>query len=108
VITIEIKQDERGCIRNCNVEGHSFLAQPGSDILCAAVSVLLRTAHRVLYADKGIGFKGSEPESGKMSFTIKWIPEIKVLRVQGISDFLMRGLKDLAAEYPDKLKLIMK
>jgi uncharacterized protein YsxB (DUF464 family) len=105
VIRIDIKQDERGCIRSCYVEGHSFLTRPGEDILCAAVTVLLRTVHRVLYSDKGVGFKGSDPESGKMSFIMKWIPEIKVSRMQGISDYLIRGLKDLEAEYPDRLKV---
>jgi uncharacterized protein YsxB (DUF464 family) len=105
VISIDIIQDERGCIRKCNVEGHSFLAKPGTDILCAGVTVLLRTVQRVLYIDKGVGFKGSDPESGKMSFTLKWIPEIKVNRMQGISDCLIRGLKDLEAEYPDRLKV---
>lgn len=108
MINIAIKQDERGCIRNCNVEGHSFLAKPGTDVLCAAVTVLLRTTHRILYVDKGIGFKGSARESGKMSFTLKWIPEVKVSRMQGISDFLIRGLKDLEAEYPGRLKVFMK
>ncbi|MBN2535599.1 MAG: ribosomal-processing cysteine protease Prp [Spirochaetales bacterium] len=107
MINIDIKQDERGCIRKCNVEGHSFLAKPGTDILCAGVTVLLRTIHRVLYVDKGVGFKGSDPESGKMSFTLKWIPEVKINRMQGISDYLVRGLKDLEAEYPERLKVII-
>jgi uncharacterized protein len=108
VITIRIKQDDRGCIRKCDAEGHSLLADQGSDVLCAAVTILLRTTGRVLHTDRGIGFKGNAPETGNLSFTVKWIPEPKVARMQGISDFLMRGLKDLAAEYPGRLKLISK
>ncbi|MBN2442083.1 MAG: ribosomal-processing cysteine protease Prp [Spirochaetales bacterium] len=108
MITIIIQQDERGCIRRCDAEGHSLLDNQGSDILCAAVTILLRTISRVLYVDKGVGFKGEAPESGKLGFMLKWIPEPQVNRMQGISDVLICGLKDLEAEYPDRLKLIIK
>lgn len=108
MITIIIKQDDRGCIRKCDAEGHSLLANQGSDILCAAVTILLRTVSRVLHTDKGIGFKINAPETGKLGFIVKWIPESKISRMQGISDFLMFGLKDLEAEYPGRLKLICK
>jgi uncharacterized protein YsxB (DUF464 family) len=108
VITIRIKQDERGCIRKCDAKGHSLLNDHGSDILCAAVTILLRTVSRVLYTDRGIGFKGNVPGTGNLGFMVKWIPEPKVARMQGISDFLMRGLKDLEADYPGRLKIINK
>ena len=108
MINIEIKQDERGCIRKCDAKGHSLLDTKGSDVLCAAVTILLRTVSRVLYVDKGIGFKGNPPETGEMGFILKWIPESKVNRMQGISDFLVRGLKDLEAEYPGRLKVTVK
>ena len=108
MITIDIKQDERGCIRKCSVSGHSLLSTKGSDILCAAVTILLRTAGRLLHKEKGIGVKGGPETEGEFGFSLLWVSEPAVNRISGISDFLLRGLQDLEAEYPERIKLMIK
>ena len=105
MIRIKIELDTNDCIRKCRAEGHSLLAKPGVDILCAAVTILLRTAYRFLYSLQLVENPGKTPEKGNLFFTISAYPETEQCKIKGITDFLILGLSDLACEYPERLKL---
>ena len=102
-----------GILSSCRVTGHAcFISQdeikPGENVLCAAVSVLLRTAARTLEQHPEIRISGEAPDPGNFWFKIEsWPPEQKGW-LKGLSDFLVTGFSDLKEEYPEMIELIIK
>jgi uncharacterized protein YsxB (DUF464 family) len=78
----------------------------GRDIVCAAFSVLARTAYRSLEALPGIELRGSAPEPGDLSFDVLR-PASSPERASGIADFLVAGIGDLARDYPDIVEFVV-
>lgn len=91
---------ENGDLYSCALSGHSGFAPAGQDIVCAAASILVRTALDVLHAQNGIELKTDIPGRGELSFTV----EKKEGGGSGIlsytADFLQSGLLSLQADYP--------
>ncbi|MCL2127433.1 MAG: ribosomal-processing cysteine protease Prp, partial [Treponema sp.] len=54
MIEIEAVLDENGVLKTCKATGHAGAGRKGADIVCAAVSVLMRTAVRALSGKKGV------------------------------------------------------
>ncbi len=85
--------------RKITIKGHANFAKKGKDIVCAAVSSLVNTTLNSLK-----GFKKSEIEikDGEVNFNITH----KVDRDDQIRlDMLIKGLKLIEKEYPDKIKV---
>jgi uncharacterized protein YsxB (DUF464 family) len=75
------------------------MAKKRYDIVCAAVSVLMRTAFAVLSGKEGIDFKGGAPERGVMWLEADYTAEGKdFLFAAGV--FLIEGLRSVAREFP--------
>ena len=81
--------------------GHAGFAQAGSDIVCAAVSILATTCANALESVAGLKplVKAS---SGKM---ILALPNGSGHEAQVILKTMRQGLKDLTDAYPDYLLL---
>ena len=92
--------DEAGLLKSCDIRGHAGAGKRGNDIVCAAVSVLARTALTVLSGREGIVVKGSAPQRGEFNL------ETEALNNEGrdfldtTGSFLIEGLASVAGEYP--------
>ena len=96
-----------GTLRACRASGHSKTGKAGADIVCAAVSVLMRTALNVLSDKKGITVRGGAPANGQMWLEAEYNAEGKdFLFAAGL--FLMEGLWSVAQEYPKNCKITIK
>ncbi|MDR3301200.1 MAG: ribosomal-processing cysteine protease Prp [Spirochaetaceae bacterium] len=96
---IKICVDACGLVRSCRVVGHAGAGAPGGDIVCAAVSVLVRTFVRVVSQQAGITAQFSAPTRGEFEFSADYTGEGEIfLRCAG--QFLLEGFKSLAEEYP--------
>jgi uncharacterized protein YsxB (DUF464 family) len=83
------------------------MAEKGRDIVCAAVSVLMRTAFAVLSGKDGINFKGGAPERGLMWLEADYTAEGKdFLSACGV--FLIEGLRSVALEFPKHCTLTIR
>jgi uncharacterized protein YsxB (DUF464 family) len=100
MIRIEAVLDEAGLLRSCLVQGHAGAAPRGDDIVCAAVSVLARTALRVLSRREGITVRGEAPERGIIKMEIDYAGEGKEF-LSATGSFLLEGLRSVAGEYPE-------
>ena len=99
-MTIDAVLDGVGVFRSCRVKGHAGAGKRGGDIVCASVSVLVRTAFRILSGRKGITVKGEAPERGLLWMEADYAREGReFLSAAGL--FLVEGLSSVAAEYPD-------
>jgi uncharacterized protein YsxB (DUF464 family) len=105
VIQIEIRLDRRGALLGFSVSGHAGSAPKGEDLVCAAVTVLFRTAARALQLQPDIRIRGSSPENGRMELRIEELPAAKRQWLAGLSDFLIRGSRDLQEENPKAIAL---
>jgi len=107
VVEIEAVLDSGGILKSCRASGHSGAGKTGADIVCAAVTVLLRTALSVLSNREGISIKGSAPIPGELRLEADYKAEGKdFLFATGV--FLIDGLKSVAQEYPKNCKLVIR
>jgi len=107
MIEINAVLEDDGTLRECKAEGHAGAGKAGYDIVCAAVSVLMRTALNVLSERKGITIRGGAPERGQLWLEADYEAEGKdFLFAAGV--FLIDGLKSVAQEFPKNCKLVIK
>jgi uncharacterized protein YsxB (DUF464 family) len=107
LIEIEAVLDENDVLRSCKASGHAGAARTGNDIVCAAVSVLLRTAVRALSGRKGITLRCDAPETGFLSMEADCAEEGKdFLFAAGV--FLIEGIASVAEEYPKHCTLTIR
>jgi uncharacterized protein YsxB (DUF464 family) len=100
MIRIEAALDEAGLLRSCRIHGHAGAGPRGGDIVCAAVSVLARTALSLLSRREGITVRGEAPERGVVSMDIDYAGDGKEF-LFAAGAFLVEGLQSVAGEYPD-------
>ena len=104
MIEIEAVVEEDGTLRACYASGHAGAGKAGSDIVCAAVSVLIRTAFSVLSGRKGITLSGEAPEKGQMRLEAGYTAEGKDF-LFAAGQFLINGLSSVAKEFPENCRL---
>ena len=86
--------------------GHSGYAEEGSDIVCAAVSVLGTTCVNAMEKLLGVLAAVNENESGLLDFDLPEIPEAeKRSGAQLLMGALEQGLLDVQEAYPRYLKI---
>lgn len=103
VVTLFTGKD--GVLKNCKVNGHACFSKKGSDIVCAAVTILSRTALQVLSQTKDVTVKADTSSRGSLAFCV----EVKndsglasdiVARLKCTADFLREGFSSLEREFP--------
>ena len=104
MIRARVVLDERGELLSFSASGHAGRFLCGRDVVCAAFSVLVRTAYRALEALPGIELRGEAEGPGRLDFAVL-SPALGTEKAAGIADFLLTGLGDLAREYPDAMAL---
>jgi uncharacterized protein YsxB (DUF464 family) len=104
LIEIRLVLDEAGLLRGCDIQGHGGAGNRGADVVCAAVSVLIRTALRVLADRPGIEIRGEAPERGSLWMEADYTPEGReFLSMAGL--FLIQGLRSVTEDYPGHCKM---
>ena len=96
--------DKAGLLRSCRVSGHAGAGKHGSDIVCAAVSVLARTTIRVLSEREGIKIRGDIPGPGNFYMETEYNPEGREF-LAATGAFLIEGMLSVSAEFPDNCKV---
>jgi len=108
VIRIFLLLNSRRCIVELTVQGHAPKRDRESSIPCAAVSALTGTVARLIDTRDGIISNGSADKPGELQIRIKEIEKKSVEWLQGVTDFLVFGLKEVEREYPSECSVLMK
>ncbi len=103
MLRVLIEVSARGLLRRFEAAGHAG-ADPGRNVACAAATVLLRTAGRECAA-RGLAAGGGAPGRGEMSLEVADGRQGEDPWLKGVTDFLVRGMSDLAREYPEQIAL---
>ena len=91
-------------------EGHSGWAESGSDIVCAAVSILTVTCINSLESVCGVipNITAHNEEKGILAFELPERTAADDEKAQILMKALRQGLEDLAEEYPQNVTLSIK
>ena len=100
-ILLAVSRD--GLLRGFQAAGHAG-SDAGRNIACAAATILLRTAGRECTA-RGIVAGGGKGKPGEMAMELSAGLRQHDEWLRGVTDFLLRGMSDLAREYPDQIAL---
>ena len=97
-------------LTGCRIEGHSGWANAGSDIVCAAVSILGCTCVNALESVCGVIPTITEynEKNGVLAFELPEMTEAENGKAQILMGALRQGLEDLTAEYPQNVTLSIK
>ncbi len=101
MITVDLCCPSDGTFLACRARGHAGWGKKGRDIVCAAVSVLLRTEAAVLRGIEGISVISDAPYRGAFSFRAESRSGRPNQMLCFAGDFLREGLFSLEAEYPE-------
>lgn len=105
MLRIRATVDASGVLRTLTADGHAGLAARGQDPACAAASVLLLTAARTIEASAGFVVGGQTERPGSLQLEVVSRDGDVIEYGRGITDMLLKGVGDLAAEYPDHVRL---
>ena len=101
MVRITVATDISGSIRNVIATGHAGSGETGTNIVCAAVTTLLRTAIRVFDRTSGISIRRDAKERGSLNFSVVAMQDGSEQYVKAVGDFLIIGLQDIQEEFPD-------
>jgi uncharacterized protein YsxB (DUF464 family) len=96
LVKVTLELDPDGCLAGFTAVGHAG-GNPGANVTCAAVTVLLRTAARTLAA-AGVAGGGGADVPGAMRLRVGEVAAERRAWLRGVTDSLRRGLADAAAE----------
>ncbi len=105
MVRVTVVIDGYGKLTELTVSGHALGLQKGGNIVCAAVTVLVRTAARMLEAVPGIQVSGGAAERGEFTLSVDSVDDNKVALVKTVGDFLVQGIGDLQSEFPEDCTL---
>ena len=94
-------------LTGCRIEGHSGRANAGSDIVCAAVSILGCTCVNALESVCGVIPEITEYDENKgiLAFELPDMTETENEKAQILMGALRQGLNDLEDDYPQNVTL---
>lgn len=106
--SVLIERSKTGVLVGCTAEGHAGYAERGSDIVCSAVTVLIRTTLQVLSGLPAVNLETDISKRGFIRFRVlKGFPSEVEEKLKYAGDFLQTGLESVAKEFPDNLKLVI-
>ena len=105
MIRLSVRLAADGCLAGFAASGHAGAGPRGRDLACASVTVLLRTAARLLSSQPDLRVSGESPREGVMRLVLEAPPEARREWVRGVTATLVAGLTDLDREFPGLLKL---
>lgn len=101
--------DKDGRLVSCSANGHAGYAKSGSDIVCSAVTILMRTTLQVLSESDLLELKVNAEKPGSLSFSAKIKSAEKSSELESkllySGQFLESGFNSLAEEFPEYVKI---
>ena len=105
MIFVDLELEPKNALLSCRAEGHALFDVAGKDIVCAAVTMLLRTTCEALQKSHGVEVTCEAPSRGGLEFTAEGDTMDGATRVEFAALLLQTGVQDLQAEYPDCVSL---
>ena len=104
MISVVVVRGRCGNLVSAEASGHAGKGTRGTDIVCAAVTVLLRTTISVLSAS-GLVLEAGTAGRGSLAFRVTAFAEGDVSLLVYAADFLVEGVGSLARESPEAVEM---
>jgi uncharacterized protein len=104
VIEIKIETDKYKVLKSLIVKGHSNFDIYGKDLVCASVSILVYSFYLSLI-DLPLVTIDYKDEENDFKIEIKKLNENLIGELRGFTIFLVKGLKSLAQNFKENIKL---
>ncbi len=105
MVSVTILRDEEGGVAGFEATGHAGFAERGGDIVCAGVSALTQTAVLGLARRLGAPLEVVQ-RPGLLRCRVGGDASREVRkRAQDILETMVLGLREIAARYPERLRL---
>lgn len=95
----------KGVLQEITADGHALDRNSEANIPCAAVSTLLRTAAWALDLEEGVSIDGTAENPGDFRLQVRSVVNSKLQWLEGVTDYLIIGLKTIEQDYPDEIVL---
>lgn len=105
MLRVQVAIDDSGVLASMSADGHTGIAERGSDPVCAAASVLLLTAARTIETARGFDVEGGTERRGTLWLTVRTVASESREYGRGVTEMLVKGMGDLAQKYPDHVGL---
>ena len=107
MISVQLARAKDGSLASCRALGHARFAEKGNDIVCSAVTVLLRTTMQTLSETEGVFVRADASERGSLDFDVsaESAPAESRAALVYAGRFLEAGLASLVREYPRNVEL---
>ncbi len=116
MISVTLTYGKNGVLKNCKANGHADFSKKGFDIVCSAVTVLLKTAGSLLSHMENVTFMADASSRGQLFFEL--YPKIDIsedkkesletrVRLKCIADFIQEGIRSVQEEYPENVRLTL-
>ncbi len=109
MINITLTREKDGGLHSCVVSGHARYAEKGDDVVCAAVSILVRVAVLQLQKwaldDKGLKVSLDYQKTGFVDFCVLQSSKDSREALAHLFDFLKLGFESICFEYASHVKL---
>lgn len=109
MITVVVVRGNSGEFVSASASGHAQMGKKGTDIVCASVTILLRTTLTVLSGSEdssgstGLIVNATTAGRGSLAFRVTAFLEEDIPFLKYAADFLLVGLNSLEGEYPEAL-----
>jgi len=106
VINVQIVLKE-GMLHKCSATGHAGFAKKGKDIVCASVTILLRTSIETFAKNDLLELQTKSFGRGDLFFCV-WTKDASKeaqIILKYMADFLQNGFQRLCTEYPKCVSL---
>ena len=107
ILKIDLCLNSDNIIKYVTAEGHAGKSPVGENIICAAVSVLIRSAYRTIVKNSKVEACITAKGEGNLYFRIIQYEDSQKEWLKGISDYLITGIKDIETESPDSVKIVI-
>jgi uncharacterized protein YsxB (DUF464 family) len=105
MVSVNIKRDTSNYILGFSCKGHANYAEKGADVICAGISALTMTAVLSLQQLTKLSLQIKQnPVKGLLECNWENTPT-EMDHANLIVEVMIIGLKDIAAQYPEYLKV---
>lgn len=105
MITITVKNNSRGDTREFIIQGHAFAAEPGQDIVCAAVSVLSQTTILALNSLANIDIEYKIKDGYLQCKLPKDLSKEELYKATLLIDTMLLGLNNIQESYSEYIEI---
>lgn len=107
MVSVTISCGKNGVLKKCEADGHAGFSRKGSDVVCSAITILLKTAMELLSRTENVVFEADSAARGNLFFSVeaeKDDPQTESM-LKCTAEFLKVGIGLIQKEYPGNVRL---